>query len=147
VEDFREGGNEGCVGAVWHWVDNDGVKVINVCNKNVLHILEGSNRKHPGDIPVHGASRVVGKGGKAKHVMHRTCFIDGEHVVNLGACLNNVWVVVASRGSVGAMAMHMAFVDGGRLGKMGVNQLGVRLGMVFSLVFLVRASRSVVAVG
>ena len=40
VEDFREGGDEGCVGAVWHWAGDDGVKVITVCNKTVLHILE-----------------------------------------------------------------------------------------------------------
>ena len=40
VEDFREGGNDGCVGVVWHWADDDGVKVINVCGKNVLHVLE-----------------------------------------------------------------------------------------------------------
>ena len=124
MEDFCECGNEGCIGAVWYWADNDGVKTVNVRNKNVLHILEGTNRKRPGDIRVHGAGRGIGKGSKAKHVVHRTCFVDGEHVVNLGACPNNVWVVVASEGSVGAMAMHMAFVGGGRLGKMGVNQIG-----------------------
>ena len=78
VEDFSEGGDEGCAGAVWHWVDDDGVKVINVCTNNVLHILEGSNRKRPSDICVHGAGRGAGKGSKAKHVVHRTCFVDGE---------------------------------------------------------------------
>ena len=49
--------------------------------------------------------------------------MDGEHVVNLGACPNNVWVVVASGGTVGWMATHMAFVGGSRLGQMGVNQI------------------------
>ena len=52
VEDFCEGSDERCAGVVWHWVGNDGVKVINVCNKYVLHNFEGSNRKHPGDIRV-----------------------------------------------------------------------------------------------
>ncbi len=64
--------------------------------------------------------------------MHRTCFVDGEHVVNLGVCLHNVWLVVASGGSVGEMAAHMAFVGGGRLGKMVVNIIGCEVGDFFS---------------
>ena len=147
MEDFCEDGDEECVSAVWHWADDDGVKVINVCDKNVLHILEGSNRKRPGDIRVHGAGRGVSEGGEAKHVMHCTCFMDGEHFVNLGACSNNVWVVVACGGSVGSMATHMVFVSGGRLGQMGVNQIGCEAGDGFCWVLLVRASRSVAAVG
>ena len=128
VEDFHEGGDEGCASTVWHWVDDDGIKVINVCNKNVLHILEGSNRKHPGDICVHGAGRGIGKGSEAKHVMHPTRFVDGEHVVDLTACSNNVWVVVACGGSVGLKATHMAFVGCSRLGQMGVNQIWCEAG-------------------
>ncbi len=91
------------------------------------------NRKRPGDIHLHGTGCGVGKGGKAKHVVHRTCYVDGEHVVNLGACPHNVWVVVASGGSVGAMATHMAFVGGGRLGQMGMNQIGREAGDGFQL--------------
>ncbi len=133
MDDFCECGNEGSVVAVWHWVDDDGVKVVNVCNKNVLHILEGTNRKCPSDICVHGASRGIGKDGEAKHVLHRTCFVNREHIVDLGACLHNGWVVVASGGSVGAMTPHMAFVGGGRLGQMGVNQLCGEAGDCFQL--------------
>ena len=114
-------------------MDNDGVKVISVCNKNVLHVLERSNRKHSSDIRVHGAGRGIGKGDKAKHVVHRTCFVDGEHVVNLSTCPHNVWVVVASGDSVGALASHMAFVGGGRLGQMGVNQICGEAGDCFQL--------------
>ena len=73
--------------------------------------------------------------------------MDEKHVAYLGACPNNVWVVVASEGSVGAMMMHVAFVGGGRLGQMGVNQIEERSGIVFSSVSLARASRSVAAVG
>ncbi len=108
MEDFCECSNEGNVGAVWHWADDDGAKVLNVGNKNVLHILEGLNRKRPSDICVHGVGRGIGKGSKAEHVMHRTCFVNGEHVVNLGTCLYNGWVIVVSGGSVGAMTPHMA---------------------------------------
>ena len=77
---------------------------------------------------------------------HALCFMDWEHFADLGACPNNVSLVVVCGGSVGAIAMHMDFVGGGRLWQMGV-KLGVRPGMVFSLVLLVRASRSVAAVG
>ncbi len=122
MEDFCECVKEGCVGAGWHRADNDGVEVLNVRNKNVLHIIERMNRKRPSDIRVHGASRGIRKGGKAKHVVCRTCFVNREHVVDLGACQNNVWVVVASGGNVGTMTPHMAFVGGGRLGQMIVNQ-------------------------
>ena len=40
VEDFCEGSDERCISVVWHWVDHNGIKVINVCNKYVLHILK-----------------------------------------------------------------------------------------------------------
>ncbi len=59
--------------------------------------------------------------------------MNGEHVVNLGACLNNGWVVVASGGSVGTMRPHMAFVSGGRLGQMGMNQICGEAGDCFQL--------------
>ena len=49
--------------------------------------------------------------------------MSGENAVDLGACQNNASVVVANGGSVGLMATHIAFVGGGRLGKMGVNQI------------------------
>jgi hypothetical protein len=39
-EDFGEGGNEGGGSARGHWVDNDGVEVIDVGNKDVNHVLE-----------------------------------------------------------------------------------------------------------
>ena len=47
VEDFREGGNEGCVGEVWHWADDDGVKAINVCTKNYCIFLNDQTRNAP----------------------------------------------------------------------------------------------------
>ena len=71
----------------------------------------------PGDIHVHNAGRGVGKGGKATHIVYPTCFMDGEHIVNLDACTNNVSMVVACRCSVGLMVTHMAFVGGGNLSK------------------------------
>ncbi len=37
---FEEGGNEQGVGAEWHWLHNDCVKVVDVHNKDILHVLE-----------------------------------------------------------------------------------------------------------
>ncbi len=37
---FREGGNEQGVGVGWHWLHDDCVKVIDVRNKDILHVLE-----------------------------------------------------------------------------------------------------------
>jgi hypothetical protein len=39
-KDFGEGGNERGVSARGHWVDNDGVEVIDVGNEDVNHVLE-----------------------------------------------------------------------------------------------------------
>ena len=123
MEDFHEGSDKGCVSAVWHWANHDGIKVINICNKYVLHIFEGSNRKHPGDIRVDSAGRGIGEGDKAKHIVYCTCFVDGEHIVDLGACKKDASVVVVGGCSVGLMAMYMAFVGGGKLRQTGANQI------------------------
>ncbi len=37
---FREGGNERGVGAGWHWLHNDCIKVLDVRDKDILHVLE-----------------------------------------------------------------------------------------------------------
>jgi hypothetical protein len=39
-KDFVEGGNEGGISAQGTWVDNDGVEVIDVGNKDVNHVFE-----------------------------------------------------------------------------------------------------------
>ncbi len=39
-KNFGEGCNEQGVGAGWHWLHNDCVKVIDVCNKDIFHDLE-----------------------------------------------------------------------------------------------------------
>ncbi len=39
VKNFGERGDHGGVGMQRHWADDDGVEIMNVCGKNVLHIL------------------------------------------------------------------------------------------------------------
>ncbi len=39
-EDFGEGGDEGDISVLGHWVDNNGVEVIDVGNEDVNHVLE-----------------------------------------------------------------------------------------------------------
>jgi hypothetical protein len=33
-----------------NWMDNDGIEIIDVCNKNVLHVLERSDREGAGEV-------------------------------------------------------------------------------------------------
>ncbi len=37
---FGESGNNQGVGAGWHWLHDDCVKVVDACNKDILHVLE-----------------------------------------------------------------------------------------------------------
>ncbi len=39
-EHFGEGGNERGIGAGWHWLHDDCVEVVDVSNKDILHVLE-----------------------------------------------------------------------------------------------------------
>ncbi len=39
-EDFNEGGNEGGISVRGHWVDNNGIEVIDVGNKDTNHGFE-----------------------------------------------------------------------------------------------------------
>jgi hypothetical protein len=64
-EHFGEGGNEQGVGAGWHWLHDDCVKVVDVCDKDTLHVIEWSNWKSTSDVGVHCTERGIDKGSKA----------------------------------------------------------------------------------
>ncbi len=61
IEDFCEGGDEGCISSGRHWADDDGVEVIDVHNKDVLHIFEGPDRESTSEVCVHGTGCGIGK--------------------------------------------------------------------------------------
>ena len=52
----------------------------------------------------------IGERGKAEHILHCTCFLGGEDVVNVGTGLDDVGMIVARRRRVGAMSSHVSFV-------------------------------------
>ncbi len=118
-KDFRERGDEGLVGAGWHWPHDDCVDVVYVRNKNVLHILEGPDGEGAGEISIHGAGDGVGKGSVAEHILNCTGFLRGQYVVNLLACGNDVGLGVMCGSCVQAMPMHVALVRGSRAWEMG----------------------------
>ncbi len=94
-KDFVEGGNEGGVSAQGHWADNDGVEVIDVGNKDVNHVPERPDREIAGEVRVHGTSCGICKGVKTKHILGRTSFLGGEHMIDFGTGKNNVSVLIA----------------------------------------------------
>ncbi len=63
-KNIGEGGDEGCVSAVWHGSDDDCIYVVHVCNKHVLNVLEQSDKESPSEVSVHGPCVSIGKGGK-----------------------------------------------------------------------------------
>ena len=78
-----------------HYADIDGVEVIDVHNKDVLHIFEGPDRESTSEVCVHGTSRGIREGGKTKHILGCTSFVGGEHMINFGMGKNDVSVLVA----------------------------------------------------
>ncbi len=139
IEDFCEGGNEGCVGSGRHWADNDGVEVIDVHNK--LHIFEGPDRESTSEVCVHGTGHGIGKSGKAKHILDCTGFVGGKHMIYLGMGQEHVDAVLDHWRRIWPLSVA---VDLGRWEQINDN---MRPGMVFSLVLLSRASSSVAAGG
>ncbi len=77
------------------WADDDGVEVIDVHNKDLLHIFEGPVMKSTSEVCVHGLGRGVGESGKTKHILDYTGFMGGKHMIDLGTGKNNISVLVA----------------------------------------------------
>ncbi len=61
-ENGGEGVNHGAIVLGGHGADKDGVEVINVGHKNILHRPEGADGEGTRKIGVHGAGGEVGEG-------------------------------------------------------------------------------------
>ena len=111
-KDVSEGGDHGAIILGGHCTHKDGIEVVDICHKNILHRPEGADGKGTGKIGVHGARREVGKCSEAEDVVGAAYFFGGKQIVNLAACVEDGWLR-RSRGS-GALpvAAHMAFVGG-----------------------------------
>ncbi len=78
-EDLGEGSNHGGVSAGRHWSDNDGVEVIDICHKDVLHVLEGPDGEGLGEVSVRCAYGAYLLGG-----WHAVDVCAGGHNVGVG---------------------------------------------------------------
>ncbi len=95
IEDVCEGGYEGCVGLGRHWVGDDGIEVIDIHNKDVLHILEGPDRESTSEVCVHGTGCSISESSKTKHILDCTVFVGRKHTIYLSMGQDNVCVFVA----------------------------------------------------
>jgi hypothetical protein len=50
---FGEGIDEQGISVGWHWLHDDGIKVVDVRDKDILHVLEGLNGESTSDVGVH----------------------------------------------------------------------------------------------
>ena len=105
--------DESGIGARRHRAYDDGVEVVNVSDKNILHVSERPDGKCTDEVSVHCSRVCIGKGSKAKHVLHGTRFVGWEDIVNIGAGLNDCSLITACRSGVGAVSTHVSFVGGG----------------------------------
>ncbi len=76
-------------------MDNYGVEVIDVGNKDVNHVLEQPDRESAGEVRVHGTGCGICMGGKTKHILGCTSFVGREHTIDFGTGKNNISVLVA----------------------------------------------------
>jgi hypothetical protein len=51
-------------------MDNDGIQIIHICNKHILHVFEGLDGEGTGEIGVHGTCVGIGQCHKVKHILH-----------------------------------------------------------------------------
>jgi hypothetical protein len=70
-------------------------EVIDVHNKDVLHIFEGPGRESTSEVCVHGTSCGISESGKTKHILDCTGFVGEKHMIYLGTGQDNVSVLVA----------------------------------------------------
>ncbi len=133
----------GCICARWHGPDNDCIKVVDVCNKHILHTFQGADWEGAGDIGIHGACYGIGERGKAEHILHSTNFLRGKQAINLGTCKDNVGLHATCGGCIGLVALHVPLVGSGEAREMVFIYVGVRPGMVASSSLRSSAQRSV----
>lgn len=113
-ENGGEGVNHGAIVLGGHGADKDGVEVINVGHKNILHRPEGADGEGTRKIGVHGAGGEVGECCEAEDVVGTTDFFDWWELVDLAACLKNGRLEGSRRASTLSVSAHVAFVRCGR---------------------------------
>ena len=88
-KDLGEGVNHGTIILGGHGAHKDGIDIIYIRNKNILHQLEGADVEGTRQIGVHGARGEVGKGREAENIVGGAHFFGGVQVVDLELRIKN----------------------------------------------------------
>ncbi len=105
-------------------MDDDGIEIINIWHKNVLHIFEQPDRKGTGEVRIHGSGVGIGKRGKAENILHAAGFLLGHHSIHLGLRGYCLVVNVLCRGCVGSVSVHVTLVGSSGARQVVVDECG-----------------------
>jgi hypothetical protein len=108
--DFNECCDHGCVSSSGHGMDNDGIQIIHIQNKHILHVFEELDGEGTGEIGVHGTCIGIGQCRKAKHILHGACFMGWEHLIHFSTGGYNVGLHISCQCGIGSVLAHMSFV-------------------------------------
>ena len=100
-----------------------GIEVINVCNEDVLHGLEGADGERAWEVGVHYSGVEVGKGGKTKHVMGGADFFGRLETVNFAVGLNDGRLHGACGLNALLVAPHVALVGSCEIKQVGIDKM------------------------
>jgi hypothetical protein len=88
----------------------DGVEVINVHHKNVLHGFEGADREHNQEVGLYCACVEISKGSKTKHVIGSADFFGWLETVNVAPSLYDGWLYGTCGLNALLLVPHVALV-------------------------------------
>ncbi len=109
-------------------MEDDGIEVINICDKNVLHVFEQPDRKGTSEVRIHGSGVGIGKCGKAENILDAAGFLLGHHLIYLGLCGYCLVVDVLHRGCVGLVSAHVTLVGSSGARQIVVDECGSQAG-------------------
>ena len=127
-ENIGEGGNHGSIVLGGHSTNKNGVEVINVCNKDVLHGFKGGDGECVREVGVYCACVEVGKGSKTKHVMGTADFFGQLETVDIVPGLNDGRLHGACRLDALLVMTHVALVSCCGIRRVGVDKMRHKAG-------------------
>ncbi len=121
-KDVGECVDPGAIVLEGHGANKDGVEVIDIRHKNLLHRSEGADGEGARKIGIHGAGVEIGEGQDAEDVVSSAYFFGGQQLVDLAACLKNGWLEGARGAGALSVASHVTFVGCGGVQEMGADK-------------------------
>ena len=121
-EDVGEGVDHGAIILGGHGAHEDGVEVVNVCHKNVLHRSEGADGEGARKIGIHCTGGEISEGGEAEDVVGGAYFFGGNQFVHLAARIEDGRLEGAGGAGALSVATHVTFVGGGGKREMGADK-------------------------